>query len=170
METALAGKEEMDRVAQVKGVEPLFERIVTILEQARSNVVRTVNSQMVIAYWLIGREIVEEEQHGKTRAEYGKRLIKDLSRYLTKRYGKGFSVANIRNFRQFYIVHQERLSEIRYPAGSESVTGFHPDLSWSHYRALMRVENKQARSFYEIEAARNRWNKRQIERQINSRA
>ncbi len=166
----------------------LFDRVVSILEQARLNIVRTVNSQMVIAYWLIGREIVEDEQQGKARAEYGKRVIEDLSRRLTERYGKGFSVANIRNFRQFYITYQERGSEIhyppgselsisvlndqnlekRYPLGSESETCFHPDLSWSHYRALMRVENKHARSFYEIEAAKNRWNKRQLERQINS--
>ena len=161
---------------------------------------------MVIAYWLIGREIVEDEQHGKARAEYGKRVIEDLSRRLTECYGKGFSVSNIWSFRQFYLVYGDRRPEIlhpmgrelkqekklhptggesplagkgrpmsdelqgpkRYPLGNESATGFHPDLSWSHYRALMRVENKHARSFYEIEAAKDRWNKRQLERQINS--
>ena len=173
---------------------PLFQRVVSILEQARSNVVRTVNAQMVAAYWLIGREIVEEEQQGEVRAAYGKRLIEELSRRLTERYGKGFSVPNLRNFRQFYMTFQNRMPEIHYPAGSEltsdqkrypvgdelATTGkmqreedgapksFHPNLGWSHYRALMRVEKTDARDFYETEAASNCWTKRQLERQIHS--
>ena len=138
----------------------LFDRIVAILEQARSNVVRAVNSNTVVAYWLIGREIVEELQKGEERAEYGKRVIEDLSNQLTERYGKGFSVPNLRNFRKFYVMFQDRKPEIRYPLGSEltserkryptgselsvpgkgetkdglSLIGFHPNLSWSHYR------------------------------------
>ena len=185
---------------------PLLARVVAILERARANVVRSVNSQMVIAYWLIGQEIVEEEQQGKKRAEYGKRLIEELSRNLTERYGKGFSVSNLWSFRQFYLAYVDRRPEIlhpkgrelerrkklhptggelplaekgrsmgdelqdskSYPPGDESPRGFFPDLSWSHYRALMRVENEHARSFYELEAAGNRWNKRQLERQIHS--
>ncbi len=151
----------MDPNTPIEQPAPLFERVVSILEQAKGRVVRSVNSQMVIAYWLIGREIVEDEQEGKVRAEYGKRLIQDLSRRLTERYGKSFSVSNIRNFRQFYIIYQNRDPEIRYPLGGESIkgaqgkaelekhyplggesmTGFNPDLSWSHYRALMRIEN-----------------------------
>ena len=140
---------------------------------------------MVVAYWLIGREIVQELQGGADKAEYGKQVIAYLSRRLTERYGRGFSVPNVRNFRQFYLVYHQRILEIRYPAGSELdkggklapkqdpmgiefATGFHPDLSWSHYRALMRVENEEARQFYEQEAARNHWNKRQLERQINT--
>lgn len=159
----------------------LFDRVVSILDDARSHVARTVNSAMVIAYWLIGREIVEEEQKGKKRAEYGKALIEDLSRRLTERYGRGFSVPNVRNFRQFYLVYRERVPKIhyptggesgvpakRYPAGSESVEGFDSALSWSQYRALMRVENEDARLFYEREALSNHWNKRQLERQINT--
>lgn len=188
---------------------PLLDRVVAILEQARANVVRSVNSQMVIAYWLIGKEILEEEQQGKKRAEYGKRLIEELSRNLTERYGKGFSVSNLWSFRQFYLVYEDRHPEILYPMGRElerrkklhpsggesslagksrpmgdelqdpkgysvgdesinQIKGFHPDLGWSHYRALMRVENEDARSFYETEVARNGWNKRQLERQIHS--
>ena len=81
----------------------LFDRVVTILERARANVVRSVNSQMVIAYWLVGREIVEEEQQGEKRAEYGKRLIEDLSKKLTERCGRGLSVINLWSFRQFYL-------------------------------------------------------------------
>ena len=172
----------------------LFDRIVAILEQARSNVVRAVNSNTVVAYWLIGREIVKELQKGEERAEYGKRVIEDLSNRLIGRYGKGFSVPNLRNFRKFYVMFQDRKPEIRYPLGSEltserkryptgselsvpgkgetkdglSLIGFHPNLSWSHYRALMRVDKKEAREFYETETAECGWNKRQLERQIHS--
>ena len=97
----------------------LFDRIVAILEQARSNVVRAINSNTVVAYWLIGREIVQELQQGEQRAEYGERVIEDLSSRLTKRYKRGFSVPNLRNFRQFYLTFQDRQPEIRYPSGSE---------------------------------------------------
>lgn len=157
----------------------LFDRVVAILEQARTNVVRSVNSQMTIAYWLIGREIVQELQMGKERAEYGKHLLEDLSAKLVKRYGPGYSIPNLRNFRQFYLVFRDRsptiryplgselwAKEKRYPTGSESLVGFHPNLTWSHYRALMRVESEKARDFYEIEAVRCGWDKRVLERQI----
>ena len=166
----------------------LFDRIVAILEQARSNVVRSVNSNTVMAYWLIGREIVQEMQEGEQRAGYGKRVIEDLSSKLTKRYRRGFSVPNLRNFRQFYVMFQDRKPEIHYPSGSEltpdknrypagcelgalekrktqqglSFKGFHLNLSWSHYRALMRVDKKKARDSYEIEAVACGWNKRQL--------
>ena len=170
---------------------PLLDRIVTILEQARANVVRSVNSEMVIAYWLIGREIVEEEQQGGKRAEYGKRLIEALSGKLTERYGKGFSVPNLKRFRQFYSCFWDRRPQMGSTAwsqsqkrhipdtahkepekapqcGANSKCGFHPALGWSHYRALMRVENVNARDFYEEEGARNRWSVRRLERQIHS--
>ena len=170
----------------------LFDRVVGILEQARAHVSRTVNNAMVVAYWLIGREIVEEEQHGSARAEYGKALMPQLSCRLTERYGKGFSSSNLWDFRQFYQTFTDRapgilhpmggefgrtgklhppggeLPEMRAPGSRECTTGFHPDLGWSHYRALMRVENAEARSFCEREAVRNRWNKRQLERQIST--
>ncbi len=97
----------------------LFNRVVVILEDARRHVARTVNNAMVVAYWLIGREIVQELQGGADKAEYGKQVIAYLSRRLTERYGRGFSVPNVRNFRQFYLVYQQRILEIRYPAGSE---------------------------------------------------
>ncbi len=95
----------------------LFDRVVSILEQARKNVVRSVNSNMVIAHWLIGREIVEEIQAGDERAEYGKRILGRLSEQLSTKYGTGFSVSNLRNFRQFYSIYQGR--SIHYPSGSE---------------------------------------------------
>lgn len=170
----------------------LFDRVVSILEKARSHVSRAVNSAMVITYWLIGREIVQEEQKGKKRAEYGKALIEDLSQRLTQRYGKGFSTTSLWDIRKFYQIYSSRRPQILHPnggefailqkihpnggestqkphpTGGESVDGFYPELSWSQYRALMRVENEDARLFYEQEAARYHWNKRQLERQINT--
>lgn len=172
----------------------LFGRIVSILEQARGNVVRAVNTSMVRAYWMIGREIVEGLQGGEDRAEYGKKLVEDLAARLTERYGKGFSVANLKNFRQFYQAYSERCASIGYPLGSQSLgsaipcptgmelvlpeksypsggespQGFSPQLSWSHYRALMRVDNLEARDFYEREAVAGAWDKRTLERQIQS--
>lgn len=173
--------------------ESLFDRVASILEQARANVVRSVNSNMVLAYWLIGREIVMELQGGEERAEYGKQLLEKLSLQLTGRYGKGFSLANLKNFRQFFLIFSNRLEAIRHPAGSElpmtekgypagseshgglilqptgrEFQGFSPLLSWSHYRALMRVENVEARGFYEQEAIDCGWSKSQLERQIHS--
>jgi hypothetical protein len=109
----------MNNIIPAETPDSLFDRVVSILEQARLNIARTVNSQMVIAYWLIGREIVEDEQHGKARAEYGKRVIEDLSRRLTECYGKGFSVSNIWSFRQFYLVYGNRRPEILHPMGRE---------------------------------------------------
>jgi len=173
----------------------LFGRVASILEQARNNVVRSVNSNMVFAYWLIGREIVQAVQGGE-RAEYGQRVIEALAIQLTSRYGRGFSLANLRNFRQFYSLYFNRL-EIRYPTGSEfmhpdktvsptekgpqivsivprlpnkerSGTPFSPNLTWSHYRALMRVDDEKARLFYEREAAECGWSKVQLERQIHT--
>lgn len=96
----------------------LFDRIVNILEEARSNVVRSVNSNMVTAYWLIGREIVHELQGGLERADYGKQVIEDLSERLTKQYGKGFSTTNLWYVRQFYQAYPDRLS-ILHPTGGE---------------------------------------------------
>jgi predicted nuclease of restriction endonuclease-like (RecB) superfamily len=171
----------------------LFARVTSILEQARSNVVRSVNSNMAMAYWLIGREIVLELQGGEERAEYGKQVIENLSARLMDRFGKGYSTPNLWNFRQFYQVYADRFGILSlagreladttklsptgreltsatksHPVGDESRQGFSPLLSWSHYRALMRVENADARSFYEQEAIECGWSKAQLERQIQS--
>lgn len=158
----------------------LFERVTAILEQARSNVVRSVNFNMVLAYWLIGREIVQALQGGEARAEYGKQLIEGLSARLAHRFDKGFSVANLKNFRQFYLAYPDRLDPISYLTGSESSDGmisnemerefhgFSKQLTWSHYRALMRVQDEKARAFYEYESIDCGWSKAQLERQIQS--
>ena len=155
---------------------PLLDRVVVILEEARGQVVRAVNTQMVWAYWLIGREIVQALQGGDERAAYGQQVLSEVSRQLTQRYGKGFSLANLQNFRKFYLAYSARAvpaAPSQYPAGrelagSESVQGFSPQLTWSHYRALMRVDNVQARDFYEREAIECGWSKVQLERQIHS--
>ena len=161
----------------------LMDRVISILDQARANVVRAVNSNMVIAYWLIGREIIQAVQGGEDRADYGKRLLQDLSQQLTERYGRGFSVTNIRYFRLFYQAYSYRSPEIRHKACDEfeplenmetflkpvdNLQGFSAQLSWSHYRTLCAVENLSERLFYEIEAERGHWSQPVLERQIHS--
>lgn len=136
----------------------LFDRVASILDEARSSVVRAVNSRMVLAYWLIGREIVQELQGGEDRAEYGKKVIKGLSNRLTLRYGPGYSVSSLRDFRWFYTVFQKHhtacgefetlpsktgVSPIQQSLCAEFPSPFHPSLSWSHYRAIMRVEKHE---------------------------
>jgi predicted nuclease of restriction endonuclease-like (RecB) superfamily len=145
----------------------LFDRVISILEQARGNVVRAVNTSMVTAYWLIGREIVQEVQGGEERAEYGKQVVEDLSIRLTTRYGKGFSTKTLWNYRMFYQAYSRRIEIVSQP-GREFINGFSSQLSWSHYRALMRVKDEKARDFYEQEAIEGGWNKDTLERQIHT--
>lgn len=182
---------------------PLYERIRQILESARSSVARTVNTTQVVANWLIGREIVEEEQKGKRRAEYAEQLLLDLSARLTAEYGRGYSVDNLEFFRRFFLEYNSLLGSEKSDAlrristttdisdavrrkSMESITvlssqkqhaprgeswqpgQLHLNLSWTHYRTLLRVEKTGARAFYEIEAIRNNWSARELERQINS--
>lgn len=132
-----------------------YNEIRLILENARQNAFRAVNFSMVTAYWHIGRVIVEEEQNGKGKAGYGEYLIKGFSEKLTKEYGRGFTESNLRNMRQFYITFK-----MRYALRSE--------LTWTHYRLLMRVEDKNARQFYLLEAISNKWDTRTLDRQISS--
>jgi len=156
--------------------------VATILEQARTNVVRAVNHNMVVAYWLIGREIVMDLQRGQERAGYGEDLIRALAERLTERYGSGYSVTTLKYFRVFYLAYPEVLDGKGRPAGAlfintsnshtiewiNTVPSFRPALSWSHYRVLMRVENVTARRYYEDEAASAGWSKRELERQIHT--
>jgi hypothetical protein len=167
----------------------LMDRVVSILEQARANVARAVNSNMVIAYWLIGREIVEALQSGEDRAEYGQSLLNNLSEQLTARYGQGFSVTNLRNFRLFYQAFSDREPAIHHSASDELATlaedavlidlktaldttdrlkGFSPNLSWTHYRTLCKIEHRGKRRFYEIEAEKSGWSVSVLERQIHA--
>ncbi len=147
----------------------LFDRITQILVQARNNVVRQINRTQVLAYWEIGREIVEFEQKGKARAEYGENLIKKLSNDMSKKFGKGFSEINIRNMRRLYLEFpiQQTLS-VKSKKQQTLSAKFEPMLSWSHYCELLRVEESLARSFYEQESIQNNWSVRELKRQINS--
>lgn len=183
----------------------LFDRVLDILESARSNIARTVNSTQVVANWLIGREIVEEEQQGKRRAGYGEALLADLAERLLREFGKGWSVRQLEYCRNFYLSYPlllglensnavraellvSRLSnensetvrwklgasldalDIHHAARGESWQPgrLNPNLSWTHYRTLLRVNRAEARTFYEIEAAHNAWSAREMERQISS--
>ena len=143
----------------------LLGRIVSILDGARGQVVRAVNQSMITAYWHIGREVVEELQRGNQRADYGRALIGRLAEQLTARYGKGFSATNLAYFRQFYLAYRDR---ILHPPGGELAAAFNPNLTWSHYRCLMRVTDPEARHFYEAEAVRANWSRRDLDRQISS--
>ena len=134
--------------------ESFYLAVRDILDSARQNAYRAVNFAMTEAYWMIGKQLVEE-QGGAERAEYGSQLVDELSKRLTKDFGRGFTPANIRNMRQFYLTFPNR-----YALRSE--------LTWTHYRMLMRVENESARQFYLEESIKANWSSRQLERQINS--
>ena len=131
-----------------------YEGIKNILITARTKVYQTANFAMVEAYWNIGKSIIEE-QGGNEKAEYGTGLLKELSKQMTQDFGKGFTVTNLKYMRQFYLT---------FPNGH----ALRDELSWTHYRLLMKVENDNAREFYMKEAVRSQWSTRQLERQINS--
>ena len=183
--------------SRLAGPEALFDRIVSILEEARGRVVRAVNSEMVLAYWHIGREIVLQMQGGQARAEYGQEVLDTLAERLTRRYGKGFSATNLRYFRLFYQVYADRSPEIRHEARDEFAArggrgrerlqagevlaalssavdpaeqprGFASSLTWTHYRTLTKVEHRAERLFYEIEAEKEGWSSLHLERQIHT--
>lgn len=146
-----------------------YTQIVDLLQSARSKVVRTVNQTMVLTYFEIGRMIIEEEQDGKERADYGKQILKELSDVLTREFGKGFSVDNLENMRRFYLVYgkSETLSRISERVISET-SSRNFDLSWSHYLKLIRIDDENERKFYEIEAYNNNWSVRELQRQFDS--
>ena len=133
----------------------LFAQIKKVLDEARQQVARSVNTTIVKAYWQVGKYIVEYEQQGKGRAEFGKDVINRLSQKLIKEYGGGFSAANLRYMRQFYLTFPicHALSD---------------KLTWTHWRALLRVQNEVAREYYIKECTAANWSVRQLERQINT--
>ena len=149
-----------------------LEGVSAVLTQARKAAKTAVNLSMVYAYFEIGRMIIEEEQHGKDRAAYGQQILRELSVYLTRLYGKGFSVGNLKNMRQFYKVYaSDQIGETVFsqfenlPAVS---TGRKFFLSWSHYLKLMRISNVDERHFYEIESVKNDWSLSELKRQYDS--
>ncbi len=133
----------------------LINDIKTIIEESKKLIVRNVNTIMLQTYWNIGRRIVEEEQKGNERAEYGSALLKDLSKELTKEYGRGFSRSNLQSMRMLFMNYKK----------SQTLSG---KLSWSHYLLLLGVSDLNARSFYEHECENSNWSVRELDRQIDS--
>jgi predicted nuclease of restriction endonuclease-like (RecB) superfamily len=188
----------------------LHSRVRSILDAARTTVARTVNSAQVVANWLIGREIVEQEQLGKDRAGYGQELLLSLADRLQADYGSGYGVDNLELFRRFYLTYPLLLPANMLPSNSDALRrkstlsagtsrnsdalrrksdelgalvhirgqaslkegwqpgALSPQLSWTHYRRLIRIEREQERSFYEIEAIKHAWSARELERQAAS--
>jgi len=145
----------MSNKLQKTNIESAYTSIKSILENARSKAYRAINLAMVEAYWNIGRVIVEEEQKGEKRAEYGKALVVELSKRLNSDFGSSFNERNVWYIRSFYLV---------FP----NMNALRSELSWTHYRLLLRIEKEEARNFYTIESISNNWSTREFERQINS--
>ncbi|MDR1940259.1 MAG: PDDEXK nuclease domain-containing protein [Clostridiales bacterium] len=133
-----------------------------LINKARVGLTQAVNTTMVVTYYEIGRRIIENEQKGATRAEYGEQVIKRLSEYLTAGFGKGFSIANLKLIRQFYLVYSGN------QIGETVFSQFNPAISWSHYIQLMRISNPDERKFYEHEIAANGWSFREFSRQFDT--
>ena len=151
----------------------LASQITDLINEARKSVVTAVNVTMVYTYYEIGRLIVEHEQNGNQRAEYGKGVLKNISAYLTPKFGKGFSVENLDRMRFFYKTYSAYSTENEHVENSstlltKSVAKPNFTLSWSHYLKLMRIDNADERRFYEIEATQNHWSLRELERQFDS--
>lgn len=149
-----------------------LENVSEVLAQARKNAKTAVNLAMVYAYYEIGRMIVEEEQHGQNRAAYGKQILQELSKYLSEKYGKGYSAENLKLMRRFYNVYlHDQIGETVFtqfknlPAVSNGRKFY---LSWSHYLKLMRIDNIDERHFYEIESVKNDWSLAELKRQYGS--
>ena len=142
----------------------ITQQIKSILEKARTEVVRNVNKTIASTYFEIGKLLVTEHQKGNERASYGEELIKEISKELTKEFGKGFSVDNLENMRRFYLVY------VKSETLSRKSHNIKPDfmLSWSHYQKLIRIEDPRERKFYEIESINNNWSVRELQRQFDS--
>lgn len=138
-----------------QNIDSLYQRISEILDNTRKKVYYTINFEMVQVYWNIGREIVEEEQKGQSRADYGKQLIHRLSEKLTVKYGTGFETTNLWYMRQFYNIFR-------------NLHALRGELTWTHYRILLKVSSDKAREYYMQEAIACNWSTRQLDRQINT--
>lgn len=149
-----------------------FDRVLDILKNARKQAKTALNISMVYSYYEVGRMIVEEEQNGEQRAEYGKAILKELSKRLTESLGKGFSVENLKLMRRFYVVYSKDQIGQKVSTQFENLPvtreGRKFLLSFSHYVFLMRIPNTDERHFYEIEAAHNGWGIKELERQYDS--
>lgn len=155
-----------------KRVDKLYQKIAGHIDGAKLRVLRSIDTEMVKAYWLSGRDIILEEQNGASKAGYGTEIIQLLSDRLTKSHGRGFSLSSLKDMRQFYLNYQQ--NNIK-NGKSHAVRGFLAEppsfsnkLSWTHYRELMRIKRPDTRLFYEKEAIQNHWSSRELKRQIAS--
>ena len=148
-------KKNEAELVKIESIDTLYQDTCQIIENARSNAVRSVDFCRVQMYWNIGKRIFEEEQQGKDRADYGKYIIRNLSKLLTPEYGSGFSVRQLEQSRQFYRT---------YPIANT----MRSQLNWSQYRRLIQIEDPDKREYYELESVNNAWTARETERQINS--
>lgn len=143
---------------QASNYRALLERVSDVLERARHNTVRQINTIIVETYWQIGKLIIEEEQRGRHRANYGDELITRLAADLSQKFGRGFGKSNLFSMRRFYLLYP--------PLKFQTLSG--KSLSWSHICELITLKDDSARSFYKLEAARNNWSSRELKRQINA--
>lgn len=146
----------------------LYDRVSNRINDARASVQNSINHEMTKAYWHIGREIVEFEQGGQERAEYGESTLKKLSKKLNKKYKRGFGVVNLQQARRFYLEYQIDRDNQKYQTVSDKSLVVDTNLSWSHYVELMKVSRDEAKKFYQIEALKNNWSVRELRRQISS--
>ena len=167
----------MSKTGGIPSKNTLYSKIATIIELARQRASTAINISMVYAYYEIGRHIVENEQQGEHKAKYGERILTDLSITLTEKFGQGFSFTNLKQMRQFFVTYSkgQTLSDqsiILQTVSEESSIYQKPShkftLSWSHYLILMKIENRDERNFYEIEATKENWSVRQLAKQSAS--
>lgn len=177
--TKRAGKKALvKRGGEIAGYDNVLTEVVALLESARRTSARAVNAVMTATYWEIGRRIVESEQGGQRRADYGEDLIKRLAADLTARFGRGFGWRNLFQMRSLYLTYPDILQTVsaksgdeksRTPSGQVALTAAQRfPLPWSHYVKLLSLKNPEARAFYEAEALRGGWSVRQLDRQISS--
>ena len=138
-----------------------YKSIADLIRKARRELEKSVNTVMVLTHYEIGKRIIEKEQGGEKRAQYGKRILQDLSDYLTAELGGGFSVDNLKLMRKFYTVYSELQK------GESPIPQFSPNISWTHYIQLMRIKDSGERGFYENEITNNNWSIREFQRQYN---
>lgn len=170
-------KDEIIESGSEKLKTDLFENSVELIQYARNLAVKQVNFIQLMTFYSIGKWIVDEQQNGNERAKYGKKIVKQLSEELTEEFGRGFSEDTLQNARKFYLSYENRISETLFrkfaEEKNETVFSILKDdmpftLSWSHYLQLMRIDNVDERSFYEIEATKSNWSVRTLQRQYNS--
>ena len=158
----------MEKVSE----ENYINEIKDLLSKARERVKTAINVTMVYTYYEIGRRIVEQEQRGKNRAEYGKEILKQLSKALTKEFGKGYSISNLKMIRQFFIIYSnDKIGQTVFTESDnlpKTLEGRNFYLGWGHYIRLMRIADIDKRHFYEIEAYKNNWSVRELDRQYCS--